>query len=61
MKGRRQQVQTEDTSISITPEGLKINSDNNVAIYLIIGVIAFFIYAKYFHKPVIKKIRRRKK
>ena len=59
-KGHRQYQQHEDTSISITPEGLKINSDNNIAIYLIIGVIAFFIYAKYFHKPIMKKTRRKK-
>ena len=61
MKGRRQQVQTEDTSIDITTDGIKIKSDNSLAIYMGMAIIAFFIYAKYFHKPVIKKIRRKKK
>ena len=60
MKGRRQITQTEDTSISLTTDGVKIKSDNNLAIYMVLGLIAFFIYAKYFHKPVIKKIRRKK-
>jgi hypothetical protein len=62
-KGKRMQQTTEESSIEVNlREGeVKIESGNDFAIYLIIGLAAFFIYAKYWHRPAMAKIKKRRK
>jgi len=57
------QTQTEDTTFEVDNSLIgkwKFSSDSSIVIYMIIGLAAFFIYAKYWHKNVKIKWRNRK-
>ena len=61
---RQTQTEVEDTSFEVDNSLIgkwKFSSGSSIVIYLIIGLAFFIVYSKYWHKPFVKKIRRRKK